>query len=200
MIFVEPDGATPLDLDEMEGLKHPHVTTRAQLDELEDANIQEGQAWLARRLRRRVDVLAEDFVRELHRRLFGDVWSWAGTFRKTEKNIGVDPFQIPMQLRMLLDNARYWHQHGTYPEPLEAGARFHHRMVQIHPFPNGNGRHARAAADAYMLRLFGRARIDWTAGQSLQVDNERRQQYLAALRAADGYDFDPLLKFVGARR
>src|SRR5690606_11558105 len=104
-----------------------------ELDQLEQANIAGGLAWLARR--RKTDILTEAFMRELHRRLFGDVWRWAGTFRLTEKNIGIDPLDIPVQLRMLLGDARYWAEHRSFA-PLEAAARFHYRLVQIHPFPN----------------------------------------------------------------
>lgn len=190
----EPDGATPLDPDELEGLKFRHITTRGELNELEQANVESGLLWL-QRIRRR-DVLTEAFVRELHRRLFGDVWKWAGTFRQTEKNIGVDPLQIGVQLRMLLDDARYWAEHGTYA-PLEAAARFHHRLVQIHCFPNGNGRHARIIADEYLRQNFAHPPIDWAAGQDLMQENKRRDDYIAALRAADAHNYDPLLKFVG---
>lgn len=189
----EPDGATPLDPDELEGLKFRHVTTRGELNELEQANVESGLLWL-QRIRRR-DVLTEAFVRELHRRLFGDVWKWAGTPRKTEKNIGVDPLQIGVQLRMLLDDARYWAEHGTYA-PLEAGARFHHRLVQIHCFPNGNGRHARIMTDEYLRQNFTHPPIDWAAGQDLMQENKRRDDYIASLRAADAYNYDSLLKFV----
>lgn len=187
-------GATPLDPDERDGLKHRHITTRGELDQLEQANIASGLAWLARR--RKTDILTEAFMRELHRRLFGDVWRWAGTFRLTEKNIGIDPLDIPVQLRMLLGDARYWAEHRSFA-PLEAAARFHHRLVQIHPFPNGNGRHARIAADVYLEECFGHGPVDWTAGYSLQSMNERRAQYIDALRAADAGDFGPLLAFVG---
>jgi Fic-DOC domain mobile mystery protein B len=189
----EPDGATPLDPDELEGLKFRHVTTRGELNELEQANVESGLRWL-KRIRRR-DVLTEAFVREFHHRLFGDVWKWAGTFRQTEKNIGVDPLQIGVQLRMLLDDARYWAEHGTYA-PLEAAARFHHRLVQIHCFPNGNGRHARIMADEYLRQHFSHPPIDWAAGQDLMQENKRRDDYIAALRAADAHNYDPLLTFV----
>lgn len=195
MIFEEPDGATPLDPDEIEGLKFDHITTRGELDELEQANIAQGLQWLGRR---RGDVLTDDFVRRLHQRLFGEVWDWAGTYRLREKNIGIDPFQIPMQLRMLLDNARFWAENGTYA-PLEAAARFHHRMVQIHPFPNGNGRHARIAADAFLQKHYDHPPVEWASGFDLQADNARREAYIAALRAADAQDFTPLLAFVGAQ-
>jgi Fic-DOC domain mobile mystery protein B len=190
----EPDGATPLDPDEREGLKFRHVTMRGELDQLEQANIESGLMWLARR--RKGDVLTDPFIRQLHRHLFGAVWTWAGKFRLTEKNIGVEPAQIAVQLRMLLDDARLWSEAGTFA-PLEAAARFHHRLVLIHPFANGNGRHARIAADVYLEECFGHPPIDWAAGQDLQRTNERRTLYIAALRAADGGDYAPLLSFVG---
>lgn len=191
----EPEGATPLDPDEREGLKFDHVATRGQLDELEQANIEQGLAWAARL--RRADIFDDAFVRRLHRQLFGDVWKWAGQYRLTEKNIGVDPRQIPVQLRALLGDARYWAENGVYP-PLEAAARFHHRLVSIHPFPNGNGRHARIAADILLERVYGHPRIEWAGGVDLQADTARRESYIAALRAADRGDFAPLLAFVGA--
>jgi Fic-DOC domain mobile mystery protein B len=189
-----PEGATPLDPDEMEGLRFRHITTRGQLDELEQVNIESGLIWLGRRHKK--DVLTERFMRQLHLRLFGDVWKWAGQFRRTEKNIGVDPVQIAVQLRMLLDDARYWADRGTFA-PLEAGARFHHRLVQIHPFPNGNGRHGRIAADTYLAERFSHAPIDWAAGHDLQHTSERRDAYIAALRAGDAGDYEQLLGFVG---
>lgn len=196
MTFIEPDGATPLDPDERQGLKFGHITTRGELDELEQANIEQALEWLPRR--RGGDIFDDSFVRALHERLFGDVWNWAGDYRHTEKNIGIDPTQISVQLRMLLDNARYWAEHGVYT-PLEAAARFHHRMVQIHPFPNGNGRHARVATDVMLEDYYDHAPIEWAGGFDLQADNERRNAYIAALRAADAGDFDPLLAFVGAK-
>lgn len=190
----EPDGATPLDPDEREGLKFRHVTTRGELNGLEQANVESGLVWISRRRKR--DVLTEAFICELHRRLFGEVWRWAGTFRRTEKNIGVDPLVIAVELRTLLDDARFWAAHNTY-SPLEAAARFHHRLVRIHPFPNGNGRHARIAADIYLDECFGHDPVDWAAGNDLMHMNERRSAYIAALRAADKGEYGLLFAFVG---
>ncbi len=191
----EPDGATPLDPDEKEGLRFTHITTRGELDQLEQANIVEGLQWLKKK--KNTDVLSEGFVRNLHKRLFGQVWKWAGSFRQTEKNIGVDPIQIAIQLRQLLDDARYWIEHKTYP-PMELAARFHHKLVLIHPFPNGNGRHARIMADAILTKLMDEPAIDWAGGYKSEAMNARRNEYLAALKAADGHDFSELLKFIGA--
>jgi len=129
MTFEDPDGATPLGPDEMRGLKFKHVATRGELDELEQANMQEGLRWLF--ARKRGDVLDDAFLRTMHVRLFGDVWDWAGTFRQRKLNIGIDPLQIAVQLRMLLDNARVWAEEEVFV-PLEAAARFHHRLVEIH--------------------------------------------------------------------
>lgn len=193
MTFEEPEGATPLDPDEKEGLKHDHITTRGELDELEQANIVQGLQWVSRS---RGDILTDDFIRGLHKRLFGEVWDWAGTYRLREKNIGIDPIHISVQLRHLLGDARFWAENRTYA-PLEAGARFHHRMVQIHPFPNGNGRHARIAADIYLEKYYECPPINWAHGFDLQTDNERRNAYIAALRSADAGDLEPLLAFVG---
>ncbi|MET3524206.1 mobile mystery protein B [Mesorhizobium abyssinicae] len=192
-----PEGATPLDPNELGGLKHKHITTQGELDELEQANIASGLRWLART--RRKDILTDDFAIELHQRLFGDVWDWAGAFRKTGKNIGVDPVQIGIQLRSLMDDARYWAEHKTYP-PQEAAVRFHHRLVFIHPFSNGNGRHARIMADTVLDKVYGAEPIDWTAGSDLQKLSERRTAYIAALKAADAHDMGPLLAFVDQAR
>jgi Fic-DOC domain mobile mystery protein B len=191
-----PEGATPLDSDELGGLKFKHITTRGELDELEQANIEEGLRWLARQ--RRKDVLTDGFCIELHKRLFGKVWSWAGTFRRTGKNIGIDPIHIRVELRALMDDARYWSEHKTYM-PTEAAVRLHHRLVFIHPFPNGNGRHARIMADAVLASTYGADAIDWAGGNDLQRMNGRRAAYIAALMAADRGDFVLLLAFVGKR-
>ena len=189
-----PEGATPLDPDEAEGLLHGHVTMRGELDELEQLNIAQGLMWML--ARPHFDILEHGNIEELHSRLFGEVWAWAGTYRRTEKTIGVDPVTISVDLRDLLDDARYWAKNKTYA-PLEAAARFHHRLVQIHPFPNGNGRHARISADAYLSTYFEHDAVDWNAGQTLINNSERRNTYIAALRLADGHDFRALFDFVG---
>jgi Fic-DOC domain mobile mystery protein B len=118
-------------------------------------------------------------------------------FRRTEKNIGIDPIQVPVQLRLLLDDVRYWVEYKTY-SPIESAARFHHRLVYIHLFPNGNGRHARIMADALLAKIFSESRIDWAGGYDLQTMNERRNTYIQALRDADRGDYQALLTFVGS--
>lgn len=192
--FTYPEGATPLNPDETEGLRHKHITTRSELDHLEQANIVDGLRWLEKYSS--TDLLSQEFVKELHAQLFGEVWQWAGKFRTTEKNIGVEPSHIPVQLRILLDDLRFWLEHQTYGA-AEAALRFHHRLVFIHLFPNGNGRHARIMADAVLTKICKVAPIDWSRGQELQVPNERRREYINALRAADRGDVMPLLRFGG---
>jgi len=183
-------GATPLDPDETAGLIPRHITTQAELNEWEQTNILEGLRWARRQGKR--ELLDETFLRELHRRLFGKTWNWAGSFRKTDKNIGVDWRQIPVQLRQLLDDVKAQIEYGSYPTD-EIALRFHHRLVWIHPFANGNGRHARLAADL-MIRRFGEPAFTW-GGRSLVEASENRRRYLSALRAADAWDYQALLAF-----
>lgn len=187
--MIEPYGTTPLEPEEREGLRFTHIETRAELDRMEQANMQDGMRWLARQ--RNPAVLTEDFVRELHRRLFGEVWRWAGTFRQTEKNIGVAPERIGIELRKLLEDCRYWIDHGTWPS-AELALRFHHRLVWIHLFPNGNGRHARILCDALSVHELETTPIRWGGG-ALQFDGGHRDAYIKALRAADGGNMQPLL-------
>ena len=193
MVMDDPDGATPQDPDELEGLKFPHIETRGELDQLEHQNIQEGYNWLARQ-RKYKDFISEDFLKALHEKLFGSVWSWAGQFRHSEKNIGIDPIHIPVELRKLLDDARFWVENKTYSRE-EFAARFHHRLVKIHPFPNGNGRHARIMTDVILEKVLGVAPINWSA-TTLDTDGEHRQTYIQALRAADKNDYRQLIEFV----
>ncbi len=188
-----PEGATPLDPDEIKGLKFPHVETRAELDQLEQQNIQDGLRWLSRQ-RKFDELLNEGFVLALHQKLFGAVWDWAGKYRRTEKNIGVDPINIGIEVRNLLDDVKYWIEHQTYPRE-EFAARLHHRLVQIHPFVNGNGRHARIFTDAILERELNQKPINWSAKESVD-DETHRQNYLKALRAADGGEYQLIIDFV----
>ena len=189
-LFDEPDDATPLEPEERDGLLQTWITYRSELNEAEQTNIAAGAAW-ARRQRRR-DILTDAFVKQLHGRMFGDVWAWAGDYRRTERNIGISPVDIPVELRTVLDGARYWVENKTYP-PDEIAVRFHHRLVATHPFPNGNGRTTRLMADLLAVQL-GREPFTW--GRVNLIDaSETRTRYIAALRAADNHDIGPLLEF-----
>lgn len=189
-VFAQPDDATPLDAEEREGLQQTWIITRADLNEAEQANIDDAVAWIDRR--RNADILTEGFVFELHKRMFGDVWSWAGLTRKTGKNIGVEPQQIHIQLGGLLRDARYWIEHKSF-SPDEIAVRLHHGLVAIHPFPNGNGRHARLLADLLIAQLGGEP-FSWGGG-TLRDIGTLRAEYIGGLRAADKHDFVSLLDF-----
>ena len=138
-------------------------------------------------------MLSDHYVQRLHREMYGEVWAWAGQYRHSDKNIGVGHAIIRTELRSVYDDARYWVEHGTYP-PDELAIRLHHRLVRVHPFPNGNGRHARMLADLTLLRHFKVQRLPW-GGNNLGTSDPRRTEYISGLRAADEHDYRALLEF-----
>lgn len=184
-------GQTPLDADEAAQRIPKHITTQGALNEWEQLNIQRALTWANGA--KRPPVLSEEFCRELHRRMFDKTWQWAGKFRQSDKNIGCDWRQVPTRLHQLLGNAQFWLDEKVFPVD-EAAARFHHALVLVHAFPNGNGRHARLATDC-LLRQRGTAPFSWGRG-NLMAAGDGRDRYLACLRAADGGDFSGLLQFV----
>jgi Fic-DOC domain mobile mystery protein B len=190
MQFLYPNGATPLDPDEAAGLLPSHISLQAYLNDWEKTNISQGEEWASRQKKR--DLLQEGFVRDLHRKMFDRTWQWAGKFRQSNKNLGVYWTQISVKLRVLLDNTRYWIDHNVF-EADETVVRFHHQLVWIHPFPNGNGRHARMMADHLSMQL-GRPRLSWGSA-SLETIGSTRAKYLAALRAADQSEYRDLIEF-----
>jgi Fic-DOC domain mobile mystery protein B len=189
-LFDEPEDATPLEPEERDGLRQTWITYRHELNEAEQTNIAAGSAWAWRQSRR--DPLSVDYLRHLHRRMFGDVWTWAGAFRKTDRNIGIDPARIPVETESTFADVRYWIEQETYP-PDEIAVRLHHRLVAIHPFPNGNGRTARLMGDLVAARL-GQPPFTW-GRQELTEAGEIRAMYVSALKAADDHDITPLLAF-----
>jgi Fic-DOC domain mobile mystery protein B len=190
----EPDPvSTPLDPDEARALIPRHIATQAELNEWEHDNIVEGERWAF--ARRRKDLLTADFLKRLHRKMFGATWKWAGQWRTSEKNIGIAPEQIPVAVRELLQDVAAQVDGHSYPI-REVAARLHHRLVQIHPFPNGNGRLARTYADLLLFSQ-GEERFRWGEGDLVAQGNVR-ERYIAALRAADARDYGPLLQFLDA--
>lgn len=185
----EPDDATPLTAEERDGLIPTHIALRHELNELERQNILGANAWA---LGRKRDPIDEAFGRSLHRRMFGEVWRWAGLYRETDKNIGAPHWEVPVRLHEAFENARYWVEHNSFPAD-EIAVRFHHALVWIHPFPNGNGRWSRLMADLLVIAL-GQPRFSWGGGDLRQPDEVRRS-YIAALRQADGHDFTSLIAF-----
>ena len=186
-----PAGVTPLDRDEAAGLIPEHIHTRGELNEWEQENIVEGETWAFGRRRR--NILTTEFADELHKRMFGRTWRWAGKHRTTEKNIGFDPARIAVELKKLCEDVAAQIEHRAYPLD-EIAARFHHRLVSIHPYPNGNGRHARTMTDLLLVGN-GASRFSWGAGD-LEHEGEVRNRYIAGLQAADRRDYGPLLQFV----
>lgn len=187
------DGQTPLDEDEKEGLKIATIATRGELDEFEQQNIEQAILWTLKRKFKPEAIFTEDFIRNVHKRMYGDTWAWAGDFRKTNKNIGVDKWQIPTDLHHLLADAKYWMEHNTYL-PDEIAIRFKHRIVSIHCFPNGNGRHSRLMADIIIEKIFSLPVFTWGAANLVKVGDQRKE-YLKALKAADNGEIEPLIQF-----
>ena len=187
------NGQTPLDEDEKDGLLIPTIATRAELDEFEQQNIEEAIQWVLSRSLNAKTILTEQFIRNLHKRMYGDVWAWAGDFRKTNKNLGIDKWQISTALNALLDDSLYWIDHNTFP-PDEIAIRFKHRIVSIHCFPNGNGRHSRLMADVIIDKIFKLPVFSWGAG-NLVKQSYTRTNYLKAVREADKNNYVPLLSF-----
>jgi Fic-DOC domain mobile mystery protein B len=187
------DGQTPLDEEEKEGLLLSSIATRGELDEFEQQNIEQAVQWTLTRNFKPEVIFTENFIRTVHKRMYAGVWSWAGEFRKTNKNLGVDKWQIPTELKNLLDDALYWYEHKTYP-PDELALRFKHRLVSIHCFPNGNGRHSRLMADLVIDKIYSLPVFSWGSAQPA-VEGAPRKTYLKAIKAADKGDYNLLLAF-----
>jgi Fic-DOC domain mobile mystery protein B len=188
-LFEEPEEATPLTAEEKQELIPSHITYRSELNEAEQESIVRAQEWA---FARRRDLLTENFIKGLHKRMLGEVWRWAGRFRTSEKNLGIPCYEIPAALRQLLDDTTAWIDHNVYP-PDEIAVRFSHRLVHIHPFPNGNGRHSRLMADLLVMSLGGE-RFSWGSA-NLQDVGTVRVRYIEAIKAADNHDIAPLLAF-----
>ena len=187
------DGQTPIDEDEKEGLLIKTVSTLGELNEFEQLNVEKAVEWTLKRKLDPEKILTEDFVKELHKRMFDDVWKWAGQFRTTNKNIGVDKFRIRIELRNLLDDCKYWIKNKAFSKD-EIAVRFSHRLVNIHPFANGNGRHSRLIADILVSNGLGRTHFTWGSVNLTKAD-EARSEYLKALKIADENNYEPLIAF-----
>lgn len=187
-----PAEATPLDPDEAQGLLLSHITTQGELDRWEHDNIIEAIEWLEKRKPKA--ILNDQFIKKLHKRMFCNVWDWAGKFRRSDKNIGCSWHQIPMLLRNLYDDTNLWVNQQTATHD-EIAVRFHHRLVSIHPFPNGNGRHARLMTDLLLENVLTSSRFTW-GSENISKTCETREVYIEALKKADNMDYKPLLRFV----
>lgn len=191
MQFEYPNGATPLDPDETVGLIPIHIATQPQLNEWEQANILEAEDWAFSTEHH--SVLSISFLQNLHRKMFDKTWRWAGTFRKSNKNIGVDKMLIAIELKKLFDDIQHQINEAVFSFD-EIAARFHHRLLLIHPFANGNGRHSRLMTDILLVN-HQQPKFTW-GNNNLYPKSETREKYIHALREADKYDYERLLIFV----
>lgn len=190
MKFLYPEGATPFNQDDAANLIPNHITTQAQLNEWEQANILEAERWLFSRKPRH--LLSLEGAKLLHQKMFSKTWRWAGRFRSYNTNIGVAHYLVAQEVKALCDTVRYWIENQVF-EREELCVRCHHQLVLIHPFPNGNGRHARLLSDLLSVQLGGQ-RLSW-GRKSLIDQSETRTDYIKALRKADNGYYDQLLAF-----
>jgi Fic-DOC domain mobile mystery protein B len=187
-----PEGPTPINPDEADGLLLTHITTRAELDRWEQDNINEALAWVEKRKPK--NILNEPFMKMLHARMFCNVWKWAGIFRKSDKNIGVPWYSIGIELKKLCDDVKCWIENKNFSDD-EIAARFHHRLVSIHLFPNGNGRHARLVTDILLENILNKPPFTWGNANLVKSGNDRKR-YIESLIAADRGEYKQLLDFV----
>ena len=190
------DGQTPLDEEEKEDLLISTLATRGELDEFEQQNIEQAVWWTLKHSFKVETVFTEDFIKTLHKRMYGNVWAWAGKFRKTNKNIGVDKWKIPTELRCLLGDVKFWYDNNTY-SPDELTIRFKHRLVKIHCFPNGNGRHSRLMADIVIEKIFKKPVYTWGT-TNLIKQSDQRAAYIRAIKEADNGNIHPRINFARA--
>ncbi len=187
-------GQTAVSEEEAEGLKILSISTKAELDEFEQQNIEEALLWIKGKNWKPEKIFTEAFITDLHKRMYGGVWKWAGKFRLSEKNIGVPYYEVPIALKQLLDDALYWFTNNIYA-PEEMSVRFKHRLVSIHCFANGNGRHSRLMADIIAEKIYGLSVFSWGSNQYLISKKEIRKAYINAVRAADAGKIEPLILF-----
>lgn len=186
-------GQTALDEDEKDGLLIKSITILEELNEFEQQNIEKAIQWTFGWKLKKEQLLSEKFIKELHKKMYGDVWKWAGEFRKSEKNIGVKSYLIATELRILLDDCLFWIDNNVYQQE-EIAVRFKHRLVSIHCFANGNGRHSRLIADLIMEKLFGGSFFSW-GGNDLVNQTDSRLNYIMAIKVADANKIEPLIEF-----
>lgn len=186
-------GQTPLEEEEKEGLLIKHITNKKELDEFEQHNIEKAVEWTMGKKFTIGNVLNEGFVLDLHKRMFGEVWKWAGKFRASDKNIGIDKILISTHLYQLNEDCKYWIENKTY-EPDELAIMYKHRIVNIHPFANGNGRHSRLMADIIIEKLLGGKIFSW-GRVNLSGASKERTNYIDSIKLADRGNIKPLIEF-----
>ncbi len=191
--LVYDEGQTPIDENEIHGLKIKTISTQSELDEFEQLNIEKAVAWSMESRFKKEKILTEKFIKNLHKKMFGEVWKWAGEFRKTEKNLGIEWNRIGLEVKKLIDDSNYWIENEIY-SPVEIALRFKHRIVSIHCFPNGNGRHSRMLADIIIDSIFKEKLFTWHQSNMVKPD-KTRQKYIQSLKEADKGNIKPLIQF-----
>lgn len=187
------DGQTPLDEEEKEGLRIKTISTREELDEFEQYNIEKAIQWIYSRKLNKEQLMSEKFIKQLHKKMYGEVWSWAGKFRTSEKNLGVASYKIATELKILMDDCLFWIENNTF-ESVDIAVRFKHKLVSIHCFANGNGRHSRLMADLIMGKVFEKPVFSW-GGNNLVKQTNTRDSYIKAVKSADKNELRPLIEF-----
>ena len=188
------NGQIPISEEEFEELLIKTISTRAQLDEFEQMNIEIAVEWTMKKNFNIDKVLSIEFIKEVHKRMFNNVWGWAGSFRNSNKNIGVDKHYIYPELQKLINDVKFWIENKTFSND-ENAVRFKHRLVKIHPFPNGNGRHSRLCADIFISHIFYQDIFSWGSNSNLTIQSDFRKQYIDAILLADEGDIQDLIKF-----
>jgi len=184
-------GTTYLDEEALDGIIPKGIETKEELDAVEFLNVLQGTKWLSKNLKK-VSVLDEVTLKKVHKQMFGDVWTWAGKIRKRNLNLGVDFFNILVELKRLKDDVAFWVKNRSFND-VDIAIRLHHRLVWVHPFVNGNGRWGRAITDAWLLSKKQPA-FSW-GGSNLSIDKKARREYIGALNQADKFNFKALLEF-----
>lgn len=187
------EGQTPLSEDEKEGILNSTIDRREELDGAEQINIEKAIKWVRTISPNIGEILSEEFIKRAHEKMFEDVWKWAGSYRTTNKNLGVDKFEIPVELRKVMDDCRYWIENTSF-NPDEIAVRFKHRIVVVHPFANGNGRHSRLMGDILVSKYFKQPVFSWGSINMIKP-SDARQKYLSALRKADNGNYEDLIAF-----
>lgn len=184
--------------DDTSGLILTHLTTRTERNAAEAHIISlayDKYIFEARRKKQGARWFTNEFICAVHRDMFGSIWDWAGKYRTDNLNIGVDWRLISEQIHLLCDDFLYWDSTTSTMTVLEVAARLQNRLTKIHPFRNGNGRHARLITDIF---FYSRRHPlpEWPQTHLMSEGHQIRELYIAAMQKADQGDFSSLIRFL----
>ena len=192
----QPIGATPG--GDTSGLLLEHLSTTTARNAAETEAISRAYdkyVFRARRKKQGTEWLTDDFIRRVHADMLGTIWEWAGKYRQTKFNLGVDPHLIREQIKLFTEDFLYWNGTESTMSVIEIAARIQHRLTNIHPFTNGNGRHARLITDIF-LHSRKLPIPQWPQIQLMAQGNEIGEQYITAMKKADNGDINDLIQFI----